>query len=189
MLLRREFLFTSAQWVKQLAAASCTRDLQLLLFELAAAVMPAAVDPVWHSYDVLPNNYGRNFNSTGPTCAGAADSDHTTPGMQHLEACACPAPTPFMGSWKARATSRDCGRTVFTWLRRRVTNWPRRRHPGDVRTLAAAAAQGEVSQPASSAERPLAAAAAAAAATPGPDMKAKTAKQQTDSICMNLFQI
>jgi hypothetical protein len=135
--IRREFLYTSAHWVSALAAATCTNDLQLLLFELAAAVMPAAADPVWHSYDVLPNNYGRNFSASCTTFAGASDSDPTTLGMHVFDACHCPAPTPFMGSWKARETSRDCGRTVFTWLRRRVTNWPRRRHLGDVRTLVA----------------------------------------------------
>ncbi len=137
VLLRREFLYTSAHWVSALGAASCISDLQLLLFELAAAVMPAAVDPVWHSYDVLPTNYGRNFNPACAAFAGASDSDPTTLGMHLADACPCPAPTPFMGSWKARETNRDCGRTVFTWLRRRVTSWPRRRHIGDVRTLVA----------------------------------------------------
>jgi hypothetical protein len=100
--------------------------------------MPAAVDPVWHSYDITPNKYG-NLTSTATTFAGASDSDYTTQGMHHADSCACPAPTPFMGSWKARETPRDCGRTVFTWLRRRVTSWPRRRHPGDVRSLVARA--------------------------------------------------
>jgi hypothetical protein len=135
---RREFLYTSAHWITALAEATCIGDLQLLLFELAAAVMPAAVDPVWHSYDITPNKYG-NLTSTATTFAGASDSDYTTQGMHHADSCACPAPTPFMGSWKARETPRDCGRTVFTWLRRRVTSWPRRRHPGDVRSLVARA--------------------------------------------------
>jgi hypothetical protein len=124
--------------------------------------MPAATDPVWHSYDVLPNNYGRNFNNSFAAVIGAHDSDYTTPGMYHVDVCQCPAPTPFMGSWKARETPRDCGRTVFTWLRRRVTSWPRRRHVADVRTLVTRIqASDNWSSPA---EDPLAAAAAYAEA-------------------------
>jgi hypothetical protein len=133
-------------------------DLQLLLLELAAAVMPAAVDPVWHGHDIMPTNYGRGFSASGLSFAGAADSDYTNPGMHHGEACSCPAPTPFMGSWKARQAPRDCGRTVFTWLRRRASSWPRRRHIGDARTLFARIQTSE--QSASSAEDPLSAAAA-----------------------------
>jgi hypothetical protein len=185
---RREFLYTSAHWVTALAAATSTTDVQLLLFELAAAVMPAGADPVWHSYDVLPHNYGRNFSSFGPAVAGAHDSDHTTPGMHHVDVCHCPAPTPFMGSWKARETPRDCGRTVFTWLRRRVTTWPRRRHLGDVRSLATrihAADNGSPSaEGAAAAAAPCTGADASAGPVPCRDERHVPAADHHWSICL-----